>query len=68
MKKIEKEIKNRLITQKNLTECQTIYVQVYIEPKYENECPICRLNVMLNLGVETKLAFAKQQPGRDSSI
>lgn len=59
--KIEIEIKKRLLAQKNLTAKQFKYVIQNIEPKYENGCPICRLNVMLNLGVETEVAFAKQQ-------
>lgn len=56
-------IKKKLIAQENLTKKQVVYVKKNIEPKYKNDCPICRLNVMLFLDVEESVAFAKQQPG-----
>lgn len=43
----------------DLHESQVSYVREYIEPKYENDCNTCRLNVLLALGVSLEEAFEK---------
>ncbi len=57
------EIKNkanivgRLLEGRDLTKAQVEFVVENIEPKYENDCDICRLNAMLYLGVSKEDAF-----------
>lgn len=55
--KMECSIKRKLLAQKKVTDKQVLYIKYYIEPKFENDCSICRLNVMLYLDVDQETAF-----------
>lgn len=57
---MEDSIKRKLIAQKKVTDKQVMYIKNFIEPKFENDCSICRLNVMLYLNVDEDIAFKNQ--------
>lgn len=46
----ETKIKERLEHNYNLTKTQVSWVKDNIEPKYENDCNNCRINVLLYFG------------------
>lgn len=57
MTKKEAAILDRLVNNQDLLKSQIEFVKTNIEPKYENDCEVCRLNVMISLNVPIEEAF-----------
>lgn len=48
----ESRIRDRLVAGDNLVKSQVEYVKRNIEPKYDNFCSVCRVNVLLYFGFD----------------
>lgn len=57
MTMLENNILQKLLENKDLSTKQIEYVHENIEPKYKNDCGICRINVMQSLGIPSDTAF-----------
>lgn len=52
-----KEVLKKLKKGLDLNPDEVRYVREKIEPKYENNCSLCRLNTLINLGASLNEAF-----------